>query len=188
MAEERRPQGRGPGGGGGPRRGPGAHVDFKTLDFKKAGKNFKRILNIVWKRNGFLLVVIAFALVMSSITQIIGNGFLQTLIDDHISPFIVEETAYMAENKNTAVISVIGKDRVGIIAGVSKLLMENNININDISQTILDNLFTMIMLVDLQEVVIEKSDIVEKLNKLGEDLGVSITIQHTDLFNAMHRI
>ena len=90
--------------------------------------------------------------------------------------------------KNTAVITVVGIDRVGIIAGVSKLLAEEGINIKDISQTILDNIFTMIMMVDLKEVEIEKSDIVEKLNALGEELGVSITIQHTDLFNAMHRI
>lgn len=94
----------------------------------------------------------------------------------------------MSTTKNSAVITVVGIDRVGIIAGVSNLLAQEGININDISQTILDNIFTMIMLVDLQDVVIEKSDIVEKLNKLGEELGVSITIQHTDLFNAMHRI
>ena len=94
----------------------------------------------------------------------------------------------MDSDKNTAVISVIGKDRVGIIAGVATLLSENNINIKDISQTILDGIFTMIMMVDLQEHDIEKSDIIEKLNALGDELGVSITIQHTDLFNMMHRI
>ncbi|MBO4243311.1 MAG: ACT domain-containing protein [Clostridiales bacterium] len=94
----------------------------------------------------------------------------------------------MASGKNTAVISVIGKDKVGIIAKVSNLLADNNININDISQTILDDIFTMIMLVDLQQLQIEESDIKEKLNALGEDLGVTITIQHTDLFDKMHRI
>ena len=94
----------------------------------------------------------------------------------------------MESVKNTAVISVIGKDRVGIIAGVSALLSENNININDISQTILDDIFTMIMLVDLKDNEIENSDIKEKLNRLGDELGVVITIQHTDLFNRMHRI
>ena len=94
----------------------------------------------------------------------------------------------MESDKNTAVISVIGKDRVGIIAGVSALLSQNNININDISQTILDDIFTMIMLVDLKDNDIENSDIADKLSKLGEELGVTITIQHTDLFNRMHRI
>ena len=94
----------------------------------------------------------------------------------------------MESNKNTAVISVIGKDRVGIIAGVATLLSQNDININDISQTILDGIFTMIMMVDLKDNVIENSDIVDKLNALGEELGVTITIQHTDLFDRMHRI
>jgi ACT domain-containing protein len=94
----------------------------------------------------------------------------------------------MESNKNTAVISVIGKDRVGIIAGVATLLSQNDINIKDISQTILDGIFTMIMMVDLKDNVIENSDIVEKLNALGEELGVTITIQHTDLFDRMHRI
>ena len=94
----------------------------------------------------------------------------------------------MKSDKNTAVISEIGKDRVGIIAGVSALLSENNININDISQTILDDIFTMIMLVDLKDNEIENSDITDKLNKLGEELGVTITIQHTELFDRMHRI
>ena len=94
----------------------------------------------------------------------------------------------MASGKNNAVISVIGKDKVGIIAKVSTLLAENNININDISQTILDDIFTMIMMVDLQGLKIEESDITEKLNALGEELDVSITIQHTDLFDKMHRI
>ena len=94
----------------------------------------------------------------------------------------------MESNKNTDVISVIGKDRVGIIAGVATLLSQNDININDISQTILDGIFTMIMMVDLKDNDIENSDIVDKLNALGEELGVTITIQHTDLFDRMHRI
>ena len=94
----------------------------------------------------------------------------------------------MAGGKNTAVISVLGKDKVGIIAKVSTLLADNKININDISQTILDGIFTMIMMVDLKDNDIENSDIVDKLNALGEELGVTITIQHTDLFDRMHRI
>ena len=72
---------------------------------------------------------------------------------------------YMASGKNTAVISVIGKDKVGIIARVSALLAQNNININDISQTILDDIFTMIMMVDLRDLKIEESDIKDKLKK-----------------------
>ena len=94
----------------------------------------------------------------------------------------------MKESKNTAVITVIGKDRVGIIAGISKILADYSININDISQTIMDDIFTMIMMVDLQAVEIESSDISDKLKEFGRENGLSVTIQHTDLFNAMHRI
>ncbi|MBO4408039.1 MAG: ACT domain-containing protein [Clostridiales bacterium] len=95
----------------------------------------------------------------------------------------------MNDNKNTAVISVVGKDRVGIIYGVSKLLAEYGINIKDISQTVMsDNIFTMIMMVDLNDVKIESSDISEKLNELGKSLDLQINIQHTGLFNAMHRL
>ena len=94
----------------------------------------------------------------------------------------------MDKEKNTAVVTVLGRDRVGIIAGISNLLAGYDININDISQTILDDIFTMVMIVDLKDLVIEQSDISDKLKALGDELGVQITIQHTGLFNAMHRI
>ena len=91
----------------------------------------------------------------------------------------------MNSEKNTSVVTVLGKDRVGIIADVSRLLADYGININDISQTILDDIFTMVMMVDLKDLVIEESDISDKLSELGQKLGVQITIQHTGLFNAM---
>ena len=94
----------------------------------------------------------------------------------------------MNQEKNTAVVTVLGRDRVGIIADVSRLLADYGINIKDISQTILDDIFTMVMMVDLKDVVIEESDISEKLGELGKKLGVQITIQHTGLFNSMHTI
>lgn len=94
----------------------------------------------------------------------------------------------MSSEKNTAVVTVLGRDRVGIIADVSRLLADYGINIKDISQTILDDIFTMVMMVDLKDVVIEESDISDKLSELGKKLGVQITIQHTGLFKAMHTI
>ena len=94
----------------------------------------------------------------------------------------------MNQEKNTAVVTVLGRDRVGIIADVSRLLADYGINIKDISQTILDDIFTMVMMVDLKDVVIEESDISEKLGELGKKLGVQITIQHTGLCNVMHTI
>ena len=87
-----------------------------------------------------------------------------------------------------AVISVIGKDRVGIIAGVSKILAEANVNILDISQTIMQEIFTMVMLVDISQANIHFPGLSEELKALGVKLGLSIQIQHEDIFNSMHRI
>lgn len=90
--------------------------------------------------------------------------------------------------KPTAVITVVGKDRVGIIAAVARLLADESVNINDISQTILQDVFTMIMLVDLSQMKIDIKALAEQLEQKGSDLGISIRIQHSDIFNAMHRI
>ena len=86
-----------------------------------------------------------------------------------------------------AVVTVVGKDRAGIIAKVSGLLFENGINILDISQTVMsENMFAMIMLVDMKD---SKTDVVsEKLSTLAEELGMSIHLQNEKLFNSMHRI
>ena len=86
------------------------------------------------------------------------------------------------------IITVIGKDRVGIIAAVSNILMEANINILDITQTTLQDIFTMIMLVDLTNPAITFDQLSKKLNDKGEEMGLSIRIQREDIFNAMHRI
>ena len=85
-----------------------------------------------------------------------------------------------------AVITVIGKDKVGIIARVSALLSENGINILDISQTIMQDMFTMIMLVDMQDKKV--SDISEKIKEIERDMELSIHIQNEDIFNLMHRV
>lgn len=87
-----------------------------------------------------------------------------------------------------AIITVIGKDRTGIIAGVSNDLAELNANILDISQTILQEYFTMIMLVDLADMKVSFDILKEKLDKRSEALGVSIKLQHEDIFNSMHQI
>lgn len=87
-----------------------------------------------------------------------------------------------------AVITVIGKDRVGIISSVSNILAQANINILDISQTIMQDIFTMIMLVDISKSENNFAAISKELENLGEELGLSIRIQHEDIFNSMHRI
>lgn len=86
-----------------------------------------------------------------------------------------------------AIVTVIGKDKVGIIAKVSAALSDMNVNVEDISQTIMQDYFVMMMLVDVSAAT-NFADVSESLNKLGEKVGVSIRIQHEDIFNAMHRI
>ena len=85
-----------------------------------------------------------------------------------------------------AVITVVGKDKTGIIARVSNVLYENEINILDISQTIMQDLFTMIMLVDMPSSSVK--DITTKLDSVAEEIGVSIHLQNEKLFSSMHRI
>ena len=87
-----------------------------------------------------------------------------------------------------AIVTVIGKDKIGIIAQVSAVLAENMVNILDISQTILQDYFTMIMLVDLKKMKISFSELNEKLNEKGKIIGVQIKIQREEVFKAMHHV
>ena len=86
------------------------------------------------------------------------------------------------------VISVIGKDRTGIIARVSDLLYKENINILDITQTILQGLFTMVMLVDISDTSLSFDALQEGLDKVANELGVEIRAQRSDLFDAMNKV
>lgn len=87
-----------------------------------------------------------------------------------------------------AIMTVVGKDKVGIIAKISTTLAESNVNILDISQTILQEYFTMMMLVDLEGMNKELEALRKILNDLGKKLELSITLQHEEIFKAMHRI
>ncbi len=87
-----------------------------------------------------------------------------------------------------SIITVLGKDRVGIIADICTILAKNNINILDISQTILQEFFTMIMVVDTSKCEMDFVELSKLLTSHGEDIGLSIRIQREDIFNAMHRI
>ena len=86
-----------------------------------------------------------------------------------------------------AIVTVLGKDKVGIIARVSGELAKLGVNVEDISQTIMQDYFVMIMMVEVPSG--EKiADIAPPLDELGNEIGVSVRIQHEDIFNAMHRI
>ena len=87
-----------------------------------------------------------------------------------------------------AVITVIGKDRKGIIAGISTELASSGINILDLSQTIMQEYFVMIMLVDMSGAADEFYNIQRKLDKKGAELGVQVRMQREEIFNAMHQI
>ena len=87
-----------------------------------------------------------------------------------------------------AIVTVIGKDRVGITASVCALLAQYNINILDINQTILQEYFTMVMLVDASACPKPIPELTDVLDRAGKEQGLSIRIQREDIFNAMHRI
>jgi ACT domain-containing protein len=86
------------------------------------------------------------------------------------------------------VITVVGKDKVGIMAQVCSYLANNSINILDISQTIVQGFFNMMMIVDASEAPKEFDKILEELEQLGTKIGVIIKAQHEDIFDKMHRI
>lgn len=94
----------------------------------------------------------------------------------------------METNTNKVVVTVVGKDKKGIIAAVSTALTEKEVNILDISQTILQEFFTMIMIVDMAEATVSFSEMREELGLLGQKFGVVISCQHEEIFQYMHRI
>lgn len=87
-----------------------------------------------------------------------------------------------------AIVTVIAKDRVGIMATVANIMANNGINILDISQTIMQEYFTMVMLVDLKECKMPFAEVASLLKQTGEELELNIRIQREDIFDAMHRI
>jgi len=89
---------------------------------------------------------------------------------------------------NRAIITVLGRDQIGIIAWVSGRLAEHSVNILDISQTILNEFFTMIMVVDLEPANLELVVLSRILEDEGRDKGIQVKVQHEDIFTFMHRI
>ena len=87
-----------------------------------------------------------------------------------------------------AIISVLGGDRPGIIAEISGCLYRHNLNILDITQTILSGYFTMVMMVDLDGMNVSYAEMTAALNELGEKLGLEIRMQRSEIFDAMHRL
>ena len=89
---------------------------------------------------------------------------------------------------NRTIITVVGKDAVGIIAKVCTYIAENHINILDISQTTVQGIFTMMMIVDVTKMEKDFVTLIEEITKIGEDTGVQIKCQREEIFDKMHRI
>lgn len=89
---------------------------------------------------------------------------------------------------NKAIITVVGQDTVGIIAKVCTYLSDHDINVLDISQTIIDGFFNMMMIVDYSNSTADFADVVNDLDKLGDEIGVRIRCQREEIFTRMHRV
>lgn len=87
-----------------------------------------------------------------------------------------------------AIVTVVGKDQKGIIAKVSDILFKSNVNIIDISQTIMQDMFTMIMMIEFDGGAVSVADIDKKLSAAAEEIGLSIHVQREEIFTSMHRI
>ena len=87
-----------------------------------------------------------------------------------------------------AIVTVVGKDRVGIIAGVCAALADFNVNVLDISQTVMEGYFTMMMAVEVSGCNVPLGEMVTRMEEIGKDMGLSIRVQREEIFEAMHRI
>ena len=87
-----------------------------------------------------------------------------------------------------AIVTVVGQDRVGIIAGVCTALAEFNVNVLDISQTVMQRYFTMMMATEVSECNVPLAELATRMESIGKEMGLSIRVQREDIFQAMHRI
>ncbi|MCY1714591.1 ACT domain-containing protein [Caproiciproducens galactitolivorans] len=87
-----------------------------------------------------------------------------------------------------AVITVIGKDMVGILARVSAICADNGVNVVEVTQSILQDLFAMIMMVDISKSTVPFNELSDKLTAIGDDMNLTVHVMHEDIFNSMHRI
>lgn len=87
-----------------------------------------------------------------------------------------------------AIVTVVGKDRVGIIAGVCTALAKYNVNILDISQTVMQGYFTMVMATEISNCTVSLDELISAMDHVGQDMGLTIHVQRQDIFDAMHRV
>ena len=95
---------------------------------------------------------------------------------------------YLGEKVEKAVITVIGKDMVGILAKVSGICAEKGVNVLEVTQSILQNMFVMVMLVDITHATTEVAGLADEFDQLGQENNLKIHVMHEDIFNSMHKI
>ena len=118
--------------------------------------------------------------------ELIKKKGIELLIEEKGSQ--QEEEQKNDQEAERGIVTVVGRDRVGIIARVAGILAEANVNILDISQTVLQGFFAMIMIVDLSCSRDSFSELRQRLEDSGEEMGLKITLQHEDVFRYMHRV
>ena len=87
-----------------------------------------------------------------------------------------------------AVITVLGKDTVGILAKVSAACADEGVNIIEVTQSVMQDLFAMIMLADIKDIKVPLDELTQKLEKVGDEMGMKVHVMHEDIFNSMHKI
>ncbi|MCS7241120.1 MAG: ACT domain-containing protein [Candidatus Caldatribacterium sp.] len=102
-----------------------------------------------------------------------------------VDPLVFEEEP---STEHKVVITVVGKDRIGIIAAITSCLAEHQVNIEDITQKILGEYFTMILVGDTSRCPVSLSELRRNLVKRGKEVGVRVYVQHASIFRAMHRV
>ncbi len=117
-----------------------------------------------------------------------NNGGKKYFVGENFSAIICPLKNFLEMITLKLIVTVVGKDRVGIIAAVTKILAENNVNILSINQNILNGFFNMILFAEASESKIKLVDLQQKLREQGETIGVEIKTQHQDIFDVMHKI
>ncbi|MGI6406794.1 MAG: ACT domain-containing protein [Syntrophaceticus sp.] len=116
------------------------------------------------------------------------KGITLQYIKENSKEGVADADQEKRDDKERGFVTVIGRDQVGIIAKVAGILAASHVNILDISQTVLQGYFTMIMIVDLSGSQDNITELRQKLEDVGDEIGLKITLQHEDIFRFMHRI
>lgn len=123
-----------------------------------------------------------------TVKQMVRDMIQAVPLGDGMTGGLAPSAATPTPGNHTAILTVFGKSRPGIVAGITGVLAEQNVDITDITQTLLGKNFAMIIIVDLSEAKCSFTELREQLLKKGESLGISIFSQHEALFQSMHKV